>query len=62
MTFRHMTLLPTMMVNHYEPIPDPGGSRIDEGTVRQSDVRQGPHGRTVPAVELDTHILHFFSA
>lgn len=37
-----------------------GGSRIYEGAVGQSNIRQGSHWSTVPAIELDTHILHFF--
>lgn len=43
-------------------VPDPGGGRIDEGAVRQSDVGQGPHRSAVPAIELDTHVLHLFPA
>lgn len=43
-------------------VPEPSGRRIYEGTVGQSDVRQGSHRRTVPAIKLDTYILHFFSA
>lgn len=43
-------------------VPDPGGGRDYQGTVRQSNVGQSPRRRAVPAVELNADVFHLFPA